>query len=128
MAKVEIEVYANSGARAGEMFLVTDAFGRLRMSSGLVRLLYLEDRAGKFYLGYDKGNRRVALGPIDTVQPTGANPVTFDKTRHYATARGFFNKHMIPLEKTRYIYDDKHNGWLMFRSEFHEADDKRADK
>lgn len=127
MAKVEIEVYANSGARAGEKFLVTDAFGRLRMSSGLVQMLSLDGRAGKFYLGYDKGNKRIALGPVDVVQPTDANPVTFDKGRHYATARGFFTKHGLPLERIRYVYDGKHNGWIMFRREDHEADDQRAE-
>lgn len=128
MAKVEIEVYANSGARAGEKFLVSDAFGRLRMSSGLVQMLSLEERAGKFYLGYDKGNKRIALGPLDTVRPTDANPVTFDKGRHYATARGFFAKHGLPLERIRYVFDGKHNGWIMFRREDHEADDQRADR
>lgn len=126
MAKVEIEVFANSGARAGEKFLAADAFGRLRMSSGLVAELSLEDRAGKFYLGYDKGNKRIALGPVDTVRPTDANPITFDKSRHYATVRSYFSKYNIALEKTRYMFDGTHNGWLMFKREGFEADDKRA--
>lgn len=127
MTKVEIEVYANSGARAGEKFLASDAFGRLRMSSGLVAELSLEGRAGKFYLGYDKGNRRIALGPIDVVQPTDANPVSFDKGRHYASVRRFFDKHGIPFEKTRFMYDGKWNGWYMFKREDFAADDKRAE-
>lgn len=96
------------------------------MSAGLVADLALEDRAGKFYLGYDKGNRRIALGPVETVSPTDAKPVTFDKNRHYASIRGYFNKYGIKLEKVRYMYDGKHNGWLMFKREGFEADDQRA--
>ena len=113
--KVEIEVFANKGARAGAVYLGADSLGRLRMSSGLVSMLSLEDRAAKFYLGYDKGNRRIALGPVDVVQPTDSNPVTFDKTRHYASVRGFFNKYGISLSNGRYYFDGKFNGWLMFR-------------
>lgn len=126
LAKVEIEVFANSGARAGEKFLAADSFGRLRMSSGLVAELSLEDRAGKFYLGYDKGNKRIALGPVGVVTPTDANPVTFDKSRHYASVRAYFNRYGIAMERVRYVFDGKHDGWLMFRREGFEAGDRRA--
>lgn len=126
MSKVDIEVFANKGGRSGAMYIATDGLGRLRMSSALVADLSLEDRPAKFYIGYDKGNRRIALGPVGVVKPTDAQPVTFDKRRHYASVRGFFSKYNIRLDRARYMYDGRHNGWYMFRVESSAAEDGRG--
>lgn len=125
-SKIVIDVFANKDAYGGEAFLVTDRFYRLRMSSGLVRMLACQDSAIKLYLGFDAANRRIALGKPDVVRPTDANPVSFDARRHYAYARQFFAKHAIPTERVRYIYDGRHEGWLMFREEAFDATDRRG--
>lgn len=126
MAKVEIEVYANSGARAGAQFLATDAFGRLRMSAGLVEKLSVRGEACSLYLAFDKANKRIMLGKPGVVKPTDARPVKFDRTRHYAQVRPFFLHNQIPLNRARYVDDGEWNGWMTFRREDFEAADKRA--
>lgn len=117
--KVDIDVWENTDARGGELFLVSDRFKRFRMSSGLVDHLKIEGAPYKAYLAYDKANQRVMVGPVDAVTlPSGqerAKSITFDAGRHYATVRGFFDKHMLPAEKRRYIYEGMWNGWFTFR-------------
>jgi hypothetical protein len=127
MQKVELDVWANREARGGEAFLVTDRFRRLRMSSGLIALLNCKGVAYKAYLAFDAANQRIALGNPDVVQPTDAKPVTFDAQRHYANARGYFDKHGLPTEPVRYVYDGVWNGWKMFRRESYIAPDGRGD-
>jgi hypothetical protein len=122
----DLDVWANRNAHGGEAFLVTDRFRRLRMSSGLIAMLNCRNIPYKAYLAYDKANKRIALGNPDIVTPTDAKTVTFDAGRHYANARGFFDKHGIPTEKVRYVYDGKWNGWLMFRCEDWDAEDGRG--
>lgn len=124
--KTVLDVFSNKDARTGEPFIVTDPFRRLRMSAGLVRMLNANAAPVKMYLAYDAANQRIALGPVDTVQPTDAKPVTFDAGRHYANARKFYDKHQIPTEQTRYVYDGRFNGWLMFRRDSFEAADARG--
>ncbi|WP_147273829.1 hypothetical protein [Fontibacillus phaseoli] len=96
------------------MTLVTDSFGRLRMSSLLVSLLHLKDESASFYLGYDKERRSIALGPVGDVFPKNARPVTFDAKRHYASARSFFTAFGLPFECAKFAYKGTDNGWLMF--------------
>jgi hypothetical protein len=126
MVKVNFEVFANSGARLNTPYITTDRHGRFRMSSGLVTKLSLDNRSAQYYIGYDAGNHRIMLGPVDVVKPTNANPITFDKMKHYASSRSFFQAYRIPFEATRYIYDGDWNGWLTFKCANFDADDKKA--
>lgn len=124
-AKFEIDVYANDGAHTGMTFVSTDKLGRLRLSSGLVSKLSTRGMPIKLYVGYDKANHRIALGKVDIVKPTDANPVSFDAKRHYGVTRGFFHKHGLPFEPRRYFYDGDYQGWMMFKPADWTAEDGR---
>jgi hypothetical protein len=126
--KLEIDVWSNSGGRTGDPYIATDKFGRFRMSSGLVELLSVDGQAIKLYVGYDKANKRIALGKPDVVKPTDANPVNFDAGRHYGNARGFFEKHQLPRDFAKYVYDGKYEGWLMFKLDEYTAPDGRGNE
>jgi hypothetical protein len=124
--KVEIEVWANDGARSGEPYVSTDVHGRLRLSAGLIDMLSCRDMPIKLYIGYDKANKRIALGKEDVIKAPDANPVLFDRTRHYGWARRFYDKFGIPAETARYYFDGKYQGWLMFKREGYDAPDGRG--
>lgn len=124
--KIEIDVWANRNGRNGEAFISTDKFGRVRLSAAVVEMLSAKDAAIKLYVGYDKANKRIALGKPDVVRPTDSNPVTFDAGRHYGFARGFFVKHGIPLDLGKYVYDGKYEGWLLFKRDDYVAPDGRG--
>lgn len=124
--KIVIEVY--KGARVNTPYVATDKHGRLRLSAGLVDMLSARGMPVKLYVGFDKANKRIALGKPDVVRPTDANPLTFDANKYYAYAGGFYQQHGIPFGPARYVYDGKYEGWLMFRREDYEAPDRRASK
>jgi hypothetical protein len=126
MSKIVIDVWANSGAHGGAAFLTSDKFGRVRMSAGLVEMLSCKDSAIKLYVGYDAANKRIAIGKPDVVRPSDANPVSFDRGRHYANIKVFMNKHQLPFEPVKYVYDGKADGWLMFKREGYAAPDGRG--
>jgi hypothetical protein len=122
--KIVIDVW--SGGRTDDPFIVTDRFGRFRLSAGLVKLLSAKNAEVRLYVGYDKANKRIALGKADLVNPTDSKPVLFDSKRHYGNVRGFMRKHGIPEEAIRYVYDGKYEGWLMFKREDFAATDGRG--
>lgn len=122
--KIEIDVF--SGGRVTDPYIATDKYGRLRLSAGLVDMLSTRGMAIKLYVGFDKANKRIALGKPDVVKPTDARPLTFDAAKNYAYAGAFYHKHAIPLGYARYIYDGKYEGWLMFKREDYVAPDPRA--
>lgn len=124
MSKVEIDVWA--GGRTDEPFIVSDKFGRLRMSSGLIEMLSCKGASISLYVGYDSANKRIALGKPDIVRPTDSKAVNFDAARHYGNVRGFMLKHRLPLDKVRYVYDGKSEGWLLFKREDYRAPDGRG--
>ncbi|MEW9697972.1 hypothetical protein [Paenibacillus sp. SI8] len=124
--KIVIDVWANAGAHGGAAFLTSDKFGRVRMSAGLVELLSCKDAAIKLYVGFDAANKRIALGKPDVVKPSDANPVSFDKGRHYANISAFMKKHRLPFDAVKYYYDGKVDGWLVFKREDYTAPDGRG--
>ncbi|MNM97067.1 hypothetical protein D3C81_1095630 [compost metagenome] len=112
---LNIEGYANNGGRAGGLSLITDKHGRLRISAGLAKFLYISGKDAEFYLGFDRESGRIALGSPEFMTPDDMKPVRFDAKRRYASARPFFAQFGIPLEAARYDYEDKVNHWLLFR-------------
>ncbi|NOU98465.1 hypothetical protein [Paenibacillus planticolens] len=124
--KIVIDVWANSGAHGGSAYLTSDKFGRVRMSAGLVEMLSCKGAPIKLYVGYDAANKRIALGKPDVVKPSDANPVSFDRGRHYGMIRTFMKKHVLPFEAIKYVYDGKYDGWLLFKREDYAAPDGRG--
>ncbi|MDP5273208.1 hypothetical protein [Chengkuizengella axinellae] len=84
------------------------------------------DSSIKLFVAYDKANNRIALGKPGIVKPTDANPVNFDAGRHYAALRQFYDKHNLPNEPNRYVYDGDYQGWHMFKHEGFDATDGRG--
>lgn len=123
---IVIDVWANRGAYVGEQYLHTDKHGRLRMSACLVDALSCKDRAVSYYVGYVKDRKSIALGNPELITSTDANPAKFDKTRHYANAAGFYRKHGLPKQYAKYVFDGKHNGWLLFKLDEFSATDRRG--
>ncbi|AXF40945.1 hypothetical protein SCOTTIE_82 [Paenibacillus phage Scottie] len=126
MPKIEIEVWANDSAYVGEPYVSTDLHGRLRLSSGLVEKLSCRDMPIKLYIGYDKANRRIALGKWEIIKAPSANPVQFDRNRHYAYVKRYYDKFGIPVENARYYYDGDYQGWMLFKRKDYDAPDGRG--
>jgi hypothetical protein len=124
--KVVIDVWSGGGTRGNEPYVATDRHGRLRLSSATVSMLSARGVGIKLYVGYDKANRRIALGKPDVVKPTDAQPLSFDKSRHYANISAFMKRHQLPFESVKYVYDGKYEGWLMFKQAGYTAPDGRG--
>lgn len=114
--QVKIEGFANDGSRRkGGHTLATDKSGRLRMSSSLASLLYVNGKDAEFYLGFDRETGRIALGSPEFMSPEGLKPVKFDAKRRYASVRSFYVDFDIPFEAAHYEYEDKVSHWMLFR-------------
>lgn len=120
-----IEWYDNRRT-GGEMYISTDVYQRLYLSAALQRELGCVGKPIKLFVGYDKVNKRIAIGKPDVVRLNDSGTLSFDGKRHYASGRGFMNLHGLPNDKTyRYVYDgkDKTTGALLFKLENYDAPD-----
>jgi hypothetical protein len=92
------------------LYLATDRQKRIRLSADTVG--YFDLDAGKrIVLGYDRGNKAIALRQAETdVDPTAA---TVDK-RGYISAGRFFSRTQLMPEPRRYEFAAVDDGWYVF--------------
>lgn len=124
MSKLELDVW--SGGRSDEAAIITDKYGRFRMSSGLIKMLSAAGVELRLFVAFDKANKRIALGKPGVVNPTDSKPVNFDKQRHYTNVAAFMKKHGLPLERVKYVFDGRIDGWMLFKREGYAAPDGRG--
>lgn len=113
--------------RAGGTFVSVDRQQRLHISSDARRLLGVtEGLPLEVFLGYDKVNKRIAVGKPDIVRVNDSRPFRFDGKRYYAHGKSFIEEHQLPFDRAyRYYYDGKDavTGALLFKLEDYSAPD-----
>ncbi|WNF07458.1 hypothetical protein [Brevibacillus borstelensis] len=109
-------VYTGSTHRTVEPALTVDKASRIYMNAALRDLLGIP-KGQPFHalIGYDESNGNIGLAVPGEVKDSGKLMV-FDRTRYYATAKGFVSKHAI--KPGRYVRIPQNwNGWHQFRRE-----------
>lgn len=119
--------FSNNSGRGVEMFITVDAMSRLALSKGLRRELECAESAIELYVGYDPVNKRIALGKPNVVRLTDTRPFKFDAQRGYARGNNFLAHNQIPADGSRYYYEGKENGWLVFKLDGYDAPDQPAE-
>lgn len=107
--------------------LTLDKFGRLQMNAALRKKLgVIKDMPFKAHIAFDPDTGNIGLArPGEVSVADNVAPATFDKSRYYATARGFMSRHQPKLGK--YVYIERQNNWYAFRHQETEAPTKHPD-
>lgn len=119
-------VFFDAGAGSDKPFVAVDKFGRLMLSRAARELLGCVDIPAKFYVGYDKANKRIALAKPDVVKLPDTQPASFDK-RGYARIKPFLrDMHIAHDETQRYYYVGMVDGAYAFALDGYSAPDDFA--